>query len=94
MRCITRTSATRAPITTNSPTPIARWRVGALAVFALCLGSGCAASQPPSPKAPPRAIEPRTEYDSPSEVPEHLAPPPAYGNKVVMARAPTATTTY
>ncbi|MCA9642354.1 MAG: hypothetical protein H6718_05315 [Polyangiaceae bacterium] len=75
-------------------TSLAFLRGGALVVFALCLGSGCASSQPPLPKEPPRAIQPRTENQPPRRVPEHLAPPPAYGNKVVMARSAPVNETY
>lgn len=94
MRCITRTSATRSPSTSNTLVSLAPLRVGALAVFALCLGSGCATSTPPSPKEPPRAIEPRTENQPARRTPEHLAPPPAYGNKIVMARGRASTEAY
>lgn len=61
---------------------------------ALLLGSlsACAAGAAQTPvQAPPPAVEPRTEAQ-PAErrdrPPKLIAPPPAYGNRVVMARAP------
>lgn len=51
------------------------------------LAWGCATTTPPAPKPPPPA-EPRTRVDQPEpreEQPKLIAPPPAYGNKVVLA---------
>ncbi|MFO0565399.1 MAG: hypothetical protein U0263_07040 [Polyangiaceae bacterium] len=48
---------------------------------------GCAATRPPEP-APPPPPEIRTRFDRPErdqDAPELIAPPPAYGNKVVLA---------
>ena len=43
-------------------------------------------------KPPPRVEEPRTQVEPRQSDPELVAPPPAYGNKVVMARSPSKTT--
>jgi hypothetical protein len=37
------------------------------------------------PQAPPKPVDPETRVQQPSKDPRLLAPPPAYGNKVVMA---------
>lgn len=43
----------------------------------------------PEPAKPPPPAEPRTRLEVPDEEqePKLIAPPPAYGNKVVMAKA-------
>lgn len=46
--------------------------------------SACASSPPPEPKAP---VKQAKKADAPEPEPHHVAPPPAYGNKIVMAGA-------
>ena len=63
---------------------------GALLVLAALMVSACGRSAVETPKTPPPRLEPHTrapteprrqQTDDP-----HIAPPPAYGNKVVLAR--------
>ena len=57
-----------------------------LGAAALLLGCGQGAVS--APQAPPRDVETRVLPRRPMlEVPRLLAPPPAYGNKIVMAQA-------
>ncbi|MEI9942037.1 MAG: hypothetical protein WDO69_32895 [Pseudomonadota bacterium] len=58
-----------------------------LAAAALLLGCGQSSLSTPKP-APQADIETRaTPQKQPRELPRLLAPPPAYGNKIVMAQA-------
>jgi hypothetical protein len=53
---------------------------------ALALFGGCAAAPKPEPQRPQRDVE--SEVRSPRhqrEIPRLIAPPPAYGNKIVLA---------
>jgi hypothetical protein len=60
----------------------------AAASFGLMLGCGRAAAPPPA-RPPPPAHEPQTRTGPRHEPdrPELVAPPPAYGNKVVLSQA-------
>jgi hypothetical protein len=62
-------------------------------VLAAAVAGGCgAAAVPRAAEPPPPASEPRTRADpTETETPKLIAPPPAYGNKVVMAQGPTVT---
>jgi len=64
------------------------FRLGAVAL-AIAL-YGCSAELTAQPaKPPPRVIEPRTEVaPAREEQPKLIAPPPAYGHKIVMAKGP------
>jgi hypothetical protein len=54
--------------------------------------SACGSQAVREPKPPPPAADPRTDLDRQNhEEPELIAPPPAYGNKVVMAQAEAPT---
>jgi hypothetical protein len=60
-----------------------------LAALLLAIPLGCGGSSLPQPVEPPaRTEEPRTEVrpEAQQGPPELVAPPPAYGNKVVTAR--------
>ncbi|HYP74387.1 MAG TPA: hypothetical protein VER12_00445 [Polyangiaceae bacterium] len=58
-----------------------------LALAAPLLGCGQGSLSTPKP-APPTDIQTRvTPQKQPRELPRLLAPPPAYGNKIVMAQA-------
>jgi hypothetical protein len=62
------------------------------AALAFLLAAGCGGSGAIQPAAPPpRITPPSTEIETerpPTETPpELIAPPPAYGNRVVLARA-------
>lgn len=62
-------------------------RVLLFLVLAAATLAGCASTRVPEPKPPPPASEPRTRVDPPDDqTPKLIAPPPAYGNKVVLAR--------
>jgi hypothetical protein len=74
-------------------------------VFIVTLGavvlslSGCARVAEPQAKPPPRLPEKDTqaiptEPKVPEEPPPLIAPPPAYGNKVVMAEGPATSEIY
>lgn len=63
------------------------YRTALIIALASAVAWGCASTPPPAPKPPPPA-EPRTRVDQPAiheEQPKLIAPPPAYGNKVVLA---------
>ncbi len=71
-----------------------KFRLLAVAVLVVPLVAACASHVEVPTKLPPRTIEPRTELapeTRPDPPPPHLAPPPAYGNKVVVAKAAGAT---
>jgi hypothetical protein len=58
----------------------------ALSAAALAL-IGCGAAVAPSPQPPPKDVE--SEVRAPHrqrEIPRLIAPPPAYGNKIVLAQ--------
>ena len=60
----------------------------ALCFTAAALLVGCGQSSIGAAKpAPPADIETRATPQKPRELPRLLAPPPKYGNKIVMARA-------
>lgn len=63
--------------------------VAALALFA----QACGASTPPRPETPPPA-QARKGAPEVDEQPYHVAPPPAYGHKVVLADADGPTETF
>lgn len=66
-------------------------RVSFLSVAALLVACGGGAVRPPA--APPKPVDPETRVEPRREDdPRLIAPPPAYGNKVVMARAGTTGT--
>jgi hypothetical protein len=60
-----------------------------VAALLSALPLACGSSTVPKPvEPPPRVEEPRTEVHPPTAEPDNpnlVAPPPAYGNKVVMA---------
>ena len=61
------------------------------------LGIACASAPPPPAKPPP--VEPETRFDPPRRPVHHgppriQAPPPAYGNKIVMATKPAEATAF
>lgn len=63
------------------------------------LAVACAGRTPPPEQPLPPEMQPRTEVTPPEqrrnrELPEHVAPPPAYGNKVVMAAGTSPTSTH
>jgi hypothetical protein len=67
------------------------------AATAMLLTSACGAAAPANVQAPPRATDVETQV-SPAPrrrdvLPPLVAPPPAYGNKIVMARRGTTPTT-
>jgi hypothetical protein len=64
-----------------------------LATAALLLPLACGQGALPAPKPAPQAdIETRaTPLKQQRELPRLIAPPPAYGNKIVMARVEQAT---
>jgi len=62
-----------------------------LAASISLLGCGQGSLSPPRP-APQADVETRvTPQKQPRELPRLIAPPPKYGNKIVMAQAPLAT---
>jgi hypothetical protein len=64
-----------------------------LALTSLVLGA-CAQSALSAPQAPPREVETRVlPLRHQREIPRLIAPPPAYGNKVVMGQVSPLTTT-
>lgn len=64
--------------------------LSALAVAAWL--TGCGGAVTPRPVAPlPPQMQPRTEVTPQQRRPKLIAPPPAYGNKIVMARAAATT---
>lgn len=68
---------------TKNPTS----RLFLVALAALGLASqACGASAPPRPESAPSA-QARKAAPPAEEQPYHVAPPPAYGHKVVLARA-------
>ena len=66
-------------------------RLGVFVVVAIACAAfvGCGRAATPEPKKPPLPSETRTQAEPPrhEEEPDLIAPPPAYGNKVVMAGA-------
>ena len=59
-----------------------------LLLGAAALALGCGSTAVSAPQAPARDIETRVvPQKRPLEIPRLLAPPPAYGNKIVMAQA-------
>jgi hypothetical protein len=61
-----------------------RWMTIALVLF----GLGCQACGAATPKAPaPPPAQAHKAPDPAEDGPYHVAPPPAYGNKVVLAKA-------
>jgi len=63
-----------------------------LAVAAtVCTACGSGAVQPPAKPEP--VVEMREPHRAPREIPRLIAPPPAYGNKIVMAHADVNTIT-
>jgi hypothetical protein len=67
-------------------------RILLAAVFALSAASACA-SQPVAPAKPPLVdaetqLTPRRREKANDPPPRIIAPPPAYGNKIVMAGKP------
>ncbi|HWZ93450.1 MAG TPA: hypothetical protein VNW92_31540 [Polyangiaceae bacterium] len=62
-----------------------------VAAAAVCSACGQASLNPPEP--PPRDVETRVvpQHKIHREIPRLIAPPPAYGNKVVMAHAGATT---
>lgn len=69
---------------------IVRARISfALFLGLAALGNGCASRERPVRTPPP--VEPQTRLAPKREAtPPVIAPPPAYGNKIVMARRPAA----
>lgn len=66
--------------------------IGGALALTLCACAQRAVQRPAEP--PPRALEPRTEVTPKERTrrgPELIAPPPAYGNKIVMAKADSRT---
>lgn len=57
--------------------------------FAVLPCAACAGQSVRQPAKPPPPAEPRTRLEQPGDEdqPKLIAPPPAYGNKVVMAKA-------
>jgi len=50
--------------------------------------SGCGSGALRAPESPPKPVDPETRAQPrQKEMPRLIAPPPAYGNKVVMASA-------
>ncbi len=64
-----------------------------LLALGLTACGGAATSLPAQP--PPQQTQPRTEVTAPEreQAPRLIAPPPAYGNKVVMAQGPAPSST-
>jgi len=65
------------------------------AAAATMLTTACGASAPAPVKAPPRSIDVETRAQTPRRrdlPPPLVAPPPAYGNKIVMAQRETIST--
>jgi hypothetical protein len=58
--------------------------------FALSACGSHAVPKPP-PKHPPEATQPSTKATPAEKRPRLIAPPPAYGNKIVMASGPRRT---
>jgi hypothetical protein len=60
--------------------------------------TACGAAAPAPVKAPPRSVDVDTRANTPGsrrrELPTLVAPPPAYGNKIVMAQRNTTTGSY
>jgi hypothetical protein len=54
---------------------------------AAALAMGCAGGMKPPAETPPRPVDPQTQVTPRHEQqpPRLIAPPPAYGNKIVMA---------
>jgi hypothetical protein len=62
------------------------FRLGIVALAVSLYGCGSQVTAQPT-KPPSRAVEPRTEALPPSDdAPKLIAPPPAYGHKIVMAK--------
>jgi len=59
-----------------------------LVLSVVALASGCGSGALRSPETPPKPVDPETRVQPrQKEAPRLIAPPPAYGNKVVMASA-------
>jgi hypothetical protein len=54
-----------------------------LSVATLVIGCGSGAVR--APETPPKPVDPETRVERHRKDPRLIAPPPAYGNKVVMA---------
>jgi hypothetical protein len=65
--------------------PNSQW--WALAIVAIALSNQACTASTPKPSAPPPAHQARKAHEPAEEEPYHVAPPPAYGNKVVLAKA-------
>ncbi|HLV68208.1 MAG TPA: hypothetical protein VKY73_20465 [Polyangiaceae bacterium] len=62
-----------------------------LALLGLVLLSESGCARQPLPEAKPPPVQPQTRRsEKPEEPPRIIAPPPAYGNKIVMARRSVA----
>jgi hypothetical protein len=66
--------------------PPSRLFLVALAALGL-ISQACGANAPPRPESAPPA-QAQKAVPPAEEQPYHVAPPPAYGHKVVLARAP------
>lgn len=64
--------------------------LGAVALAALAVGCGQGALKPAKPAAQPDIETRAVPLKQPRELPRLIAPPPAYGNKIVMARVESA----
>ena len=67
----------------SKPNP--RWLSMALVAFGFA-NQACS-SAAPKPPAPPPPAQARKAHEPGEQEPYHVAPPPAYGNKVVLAKA-------
>lgn len=58
-----------------------------LFLSATAFAVGCGGGMKPPAKTPPRPVDPQTQVTPRQELqpPRLIAPPPAYGNKIVMA---------
>jgi hypothetical protein len=67
-------------------------RILVAALFVLSVSSACASNPAPPPKPP--LVDAETQLTTPRrkpyDPPRIVAPPPAYGNKIVMAGKPPA----
>jgi hypothetical protein len=59
----------------------------ALTIVAIGLSTQACTSAAPKPASTPPAHQARKGHEPPEQEPYHVAPPPAYGNKVVLAKA-------
>jgi len=65
----------------------ARTALGFCVAAALLLGCGQNSLKPPKPAPQAEAETRATPQKQPRELPRLIAPPPKYGNKIVMAQA-------